>query len=148
MDQLTEQSNLDIYDEIINIKKEMMKNIFKEKYNLYRIDIKIDEIIDNIFNSDIDFKMDPKYEKEIPKMIREKGRLRPNRCIARKWNGGYGGQCTRYKLPGTEFCKKHNIEENRWCGLITEDRKTDIYPPLTPKEKLINFTKESHKWKN
>ena len=90
MDQLTEQLNLDIYDEIINIKKEMMKNIFKEKYNLYRIDIKIDEIIDNIFNSDIDFKIDPKYEKEIPKMIREKGRLRPNRCIARKWNGGYG----------------------------------------------------------
>jgi hypothetical protein len=148
MDQLIEQLNLDIYDEIINMKKDMLKNIFKEKYNLYRIDIKIDEIIENIFDSDIDFKIDPKYKKEIPKIVREKERLRPGRCIARTWKGGYGGQCTRYKLPGTDFCQKHQAEENRWCGLITEDRKAEIYPPLTPKEKLINYTKKPHKWSN
>ena len=38
MEQLTEQSTLDIYDEIISMRKEMLKEIFKEKYNIYRID--------------------------------------------------------------------------------------------------------------
>lgn len=141
MDQLTEQLNLDIYDEIICVKKEMMKNIFKEKYNLYRIDMEIDDIIENVFNSDIDFKIDPNYKKEIPKMVREKDRLRPNRCLARKINGGYGGQCCKYKIPGTDFCKTHQIEKNRWCGLITEDRKEVCY--------LINDKGvHPHRWKN
>ena len=98
----------------------------------------IDEIIDNIFNSDIDLKIDYKYKKEIPKMIREKERLRPGRCLARRLNGGYGGQCCKYKLPGTQFCKKHQIEENRWCGLITEDRQeVCYYKGIHP-----------HRWKN
>ena len=127
----------------------MLKKIFKEKYSLYRINDNIDDIIDNIFELDIDINdVDSNYKKVIPKIIREKERLRPGRCLARKWNNGLGGQCTRYKISGTEFCKKHQIEENRWCGLITEDRKTEIYPPLTPKEKLINYTKKPHKWKN
>jgi len=142
MEQLIEQSNLDIYDEIISMRKEMLKEIFKEKYNLYMIDDNIDEIVENIFKLNINFNdIDPNYKKETPKMIREKGRLRPNRCLSRKINGGYGGQCCKYKLPGTDFCKKHQLEENRWCGLITEDRQEVCY--------LINDKGiHPHRWKN
>ena len=134
--------NVDIYDKIINTKKELLKEIFKEKYNLYRIDENIEEIIDNIFESDIDFsKIDKNYKKEIPKMVREKDRLRPGRCLARRLNEGFGGQCCKYKIGETYFCKKHQIEENRWCGLITEDRQEKFY--------LINDKgKHLHKWKN
>ena len=52
-----------------------------------------------------------------------------------------------YDLTRPDYLNR-KIFSGRWCGLITEDRKTEIYPPLTPKEKLINFTKEPHKWKN
>ena len=45
------------------------------------------------------------------------------------------------KLKGSKYCKNHQTEEKRWCGLITENRKEIFY--------LINDKgKHLHKWKN
>ena len=61
-----------------------------------------------------------------------------DKCMARRINGGYGGQCTRYKLKGSKYCKNHQTEEQRWCGLITEKRQEICYlKGIHP-----------HKWKN
>ena len=50
-------------------------------------------------------------------------------CSARMWNNGYGGQCNSKKLENTCFCKKHSIEENRWCGLVTEKKPSFVIRP-------------------
>ena len=47
--------------------------------------------------------------------------INPDKCQCRVWNHGYGGQCSRNKFDG-DFCKKHSIETNRLCGIITEPR--------------------------
>ena len=74
-------------------------------------------------------------------MIIEKGRVNKEKCLARRLNSGYGGQCTRYKINDTDYCKYHQTEESRWCGLITEKRQEIFY--------LINDKGiHPHKWKN
>ena len=114
----------------------------KKKYKNYNIDDKIDSIVNELLESDIDFsKINNKYKKPVIKMSIEDDPIDYCRCMARRLNGGYGGQCTRYKLKGSKYCKNHQTEEQRWCGLITEKRKEEFY--------LINDKGEHlHKWKN
>ena len=130
--------NFDIYDKIIDIQKNRLIEEFKNKYKNYNIDAYIEESVNKILESDIDIsKINTKYKKEIPKMIREKGRVNPEKCLARRINGGYGGQCTWFRINDTDYCSRHQTEESRWCGLITEDRQEVCYYKGNP-----------HRWKD
>ena len=120
--------NFEIYDKIIDIQKNRLIEEFKKKYKNYNIDAYIEESVNKILESDIDIsKINKNYKKEIPKMIREKGRVNPEKCLARRLNGGYGGQCTCFRINDTDYCRRHETEDSRWCGLITEDRQEICY---------------------
>lgn len=58
-------------------------------------------------------------------------------CQARIWNEGHGGQCCRRGIF-QGFCGKHKTEEQRWCGIITEER------PQHP----VNTRGKTHTWKS
>ena len=133
---------MDIYDKLIDIQKSNLLTLLKDKYKLYRIDDHIDLLVDELLESDIDFsKINKKYKKDKKKMIIEKARIKPEKCLARRLNDGYGGQCTRFKIGDTEYCKGHQLDEKRWCGLITENRQEIFY--------LINDKgKHEHRWRN
>ena len=124
---------------IIGQMKNELINDMKKKYKDYRIDDKIVEIVNNLFKSDIDFsKIKKNYKKPIKKMEIEDDPINYDKCMARRINGGYGGQCMRYRLKGSKYCKNHQTEEQRWCGLITEKRQEICYlKGIHP-----------HKWKN
>ena len=119
-----------------------ISNNLKKQYKNYKIDNEIEKIVDELLESDINFsKINKNYKKPVIKIIIEEDPIDYCRCMARRLNGGYGGQCTRYKLKGTKYCKNHQTEEKRWCGLITENRKEKFY--------LINDKGcHLHKWKN
>ena len=139
----------DVLDLILNQMKLEISNNLKKQYKKYRIDDKIEEIIDELLESELDLKkINKKYKKPDKKMEIEDDPIDYCKCMARRWRKGLGGQCTRYKLKGTKFCPRHQTEEQRWCGIITEKRKKEIYPPLTQKEKETNFIKKPHKWNN
>ena len=133
---------MDIYDKLIDLQKYKLLSELKDKYKLYRIDDHIDLLVDELLESDIDFsKINKKYKKDKKKMIIEKARIKPEKCLARRLNDGYGGQCTRFKIGDTEYCKGHQLDEKRWCGLITENRQEIFY--------LINDKgKHEHRWRN
>jgi len=133
---------MDIYDKLIDLQKYKLLSELKDKYKLYRIDDHIDLLVDELLESDIDFsKINKKYKKDKKKMIIEKARIKPEKCLARRLNDGYGGQCTRYKIDDTEYCKNHQLDEKRWCGLITENRLEIFY--------LINDKGiHPHRWRN
>ena len=121
----------------------------KKKYKNYKINDEIDDIVNELLESDIDFsKINKNYKKSVIKMEIEDEPLNYCKCMARAWKGGFGGQCSRKKIKGSKFCNYHQMEEQRWCGLITEKRKQEIYPPLTDSEKEINYIKKPHKWRN
>jgi hypothetical protein len=48
------------------------------------------------------------------------------RCIARVWNRGKGGQCTRCRFKDIEFCKQHSEKQKH--GVITEPPKRYLFP--------------------
>jgi len=53
-----------------------------------------------------------------------------NNCMARIWNEGYGGQCSRKKNSDNYFCLKHQRihDTNKlWLRKITEERPD---PPI------------------
>jgi len=130
--------NFEIYDKIIDIQKNRLIEEFKKKYKNYNIDDYIEKSVNKVIESDIDIsKINKNYKKEIPKMIREKGRVNPEKCLARRINGGYGGQCTWFRVNDTDYCSRHETEESRWCGLITEDRQEVCYYKGNP-----------HRWKD
>ena len=119
-----------------------ISNNLKKQYKNYRIDNEIEKIVDELLESDIDFsKINKNYKKPVNKMIIEKDPINYDKCLARRLNGGYGGQCTWYKMKGSKYCRRHDSEEKRWCGIITENRKEKFY--------LINDKGcHLHKWKN
>ncbi len=123
------------------MKSEIMKNLQK-RYKKYNIDDVIEEICDEISVEDLDVKRIKKnYKKPIKKMDIEDEPLDYCKCMARRLNGGLGGQCTRYKINGTKYCKNHQTKEQRWCGLITEKREEEFY--------LVNDKgRHLHRWKN
>ena len=131
--------DFDIYDKIIDIQKNRLIEEFKKKYKNYNIDDYIEKSVNRILESDnIDFsKINKNYKKEIPKMIREKGRVNPEKCLARRLNLGYGGQCYWFRVNDTDYCSRHETEDSRWCGLITEDRQEICY-----------YKGDPHKWKD
>ena len=49
-----------------------------------------------------------------------------DRCIARIWNRGKGGQCCRSRKEESSFCGQHI--ENRKHGIIMETPNRSIFP--------------------
>jgi hypothetical protein len=49
-----------------------------------------------------------------------------NRCVARVWNRGKGGQCTRLKHEDCEYCAQH--KSNTKHGRIDEKADKAIFP--------------------
>ena len=53
-----------------------------------------------------------------------------NRCMARVWNRGKGGQCTRNQIKvettESEYCSQH--QKNRKHGRINEPASSEIFP--------------------
>jgi len=47
-------------------------------------------------------------------------------CMARVWNRGKGGQCTRLKFENNEYCSQHI--KNRKHGRIDESPSEEIFP--------------------
>ena len=82
------------------------------------------------------FKSTTKEVKKVPnksaspkKSPQERAMEKPNedKCQARTWGGGYGGQCSKKKGEGGCFCKMHQEEADDndgkwWLGLVTEPR--------------------------
>ena len=119
--------------------KSDIANNLKKKYKNYRIDDEIDKIVDELLESDINFsKINKNYKKPVKKMVIERDPINYDKCLARRLNGGYGGQCTWYKIKGSKYCRRHQTEDQRWCGIITENRKEVCY--------LRGI--HPHKWKN
>ena len=119
------------------MKTDLIKDM-KNKYKDYRIDDKIDDIVNNIIEGELNIKnINKKYKKPVKKIEIEDDPINHDKCIARKLNGGYGGQCSRYRLKGSKYCKNHQTAEQRWCGLVTEKRQEICYYKGNP-----------HKWKN
>ncbi len=120
---------------------EIMKDL-KKQYKKYRIDDKIDEIVDELLESELDLKkINKKYKKPEKKIEIEDDPIDYCKCMARRLNGGYGGQCTWKKINGTKYCRRHQTDQQRWCGIITEKRQEKFY--------LVNDKgRHLHKWKN
>jgi len=58
-------------------------------------------------------------------------------CLSRTWAGGWGGQCTRVRMPSGEYCMQHR-QEIRRQGYLTHGR---FDGPIPPKKRL-----EFEKW--
>ena len=124
---------------IMDQMKSELINGFKDKYKDYRVGDKIESIINNLLDGDIDFEgINKNYKKPIKKMDIETDPIDYDKCLARRINGGYGGQCCWNKIGVTKFCGRHQTEEGRWCGLITKKRQEICY--------LRGI--HPHKWKN
>lgn len=109
----------------------------------------IKELIEEYFNkSDIVFEeIKEKYKiKENQTHIyreRDKYMLKENKCLARIWNCGMGGQCSN-KGINDGFCKKHSEPKTGpgkyewWMGTVDKPRP----------ERPINHKGKIHEWLN
>ena len=43
----------------------------------------------------------------------------PGKCLARVFNGGFGGQCSKLAAPGSQLCKQHMGWGGQVHGLVT-----------------------------
>ena len=60
-----------------------------------------------------------------------------NKCLARIWNCGMGGQCS-FTAKENGFCKKHAVGYGWWLGTINEPRP----------ERPMNHKGKVHVWLN
>lgn len=74
----------------------------------------------------------PEKKEKVIICKKQKGRKLPSdeqRCMARIWNRGKGGQCTRFRKEGADCCCQHL--EKRKHGLITEDPPKQVFQHTT-----------------
>ena len=63
-------------------------------------------------------------EKKLQKKDKHKGE---DRCQARIWNNGFGGQCSKKHTNGSEFCLHHaSLHPIGWCRGCYNDLGKDI----------------------
>lgn len=70
----------------------------------------------------------PEKKEKVIICKKQKGRKLPcdeQRCMARIWNRGKGGQCTRFQKEGAVFCCQHL--EKRKHGTITEAPPKEVF---------------------
>ena len=128
---------------IIKLRDDITTDLLKELENKYSVEIITNEI-DSYFNTNeiifenIVTSTDTKY------INRDNFLHIQDRCQARVWNQGHGGQCGNTYHGGRNcLCKKHYAmltrDEGLWLGYIDEKRPID---PIHPINKRV------HKWKS
>lgn len=101
-----------LQDELYSIQMQLLEKVS----NTY--DIPMDELVVQFLSP---LKIIPESSEKIFISKKYKGRKLPipqDRCQAIIWNRGKGGQCTRSKCEGKEFCKQHT--EYLKFGKITD----------------------------
>ena len=129
---------------ITKLKNDITIDLVKELQDKYSIESITNEINSYFDNNEITFEnhietKDTKYY-----INRENFLHIQDRCQARVWNRGYGGQCGRTYHGGRHcLCKKHETmltrDKELWLGYIDDKRPVD---PIHPINKRI------HKWKS
>tara|TARA_B100001094_G_C18166396_1_gene792341 strand:+ start:1374 stop:1781 length:408 start_codon:yes stop_codon:yes gene_type:complete len=131
------------YEQFIVLK--MKKDIYQElSHQCLNLD-QLETIINEHFQ---DYKIKMEIERKKFKEIhrpREKYECRENMCLARVWNCGLGGQCSR-KGEFNGFCKYHHNPKNGleaggyewWMGTVDQPRPER---PIHPNGKV-------HIWKD
>ena len=134
-----------------NIVKNLIKGEVKDFFNNIESTEKessiIDTLIDEYFNENkIVFKEEENVKseygiKENKTHIyrdRNKYELKENKCLARVWNCGMGGQCSNKGIDDG-FCKKHSLPKTGpgkyewWLGTVDRDR---LVRPVNHKGKV------------
>jgi hypothetical protein len=104
---------------------------------LQQIQIKMLEKISKKYNIDINelknefikpLSIIPEKTEKVIIMKKQKGRKLPSdeeRCTARIWNRGKGGQCSRPRKKNECFCCQH--VENRKHGIISEPPSKKVF---------------------
>jgi hypothetical protein len=108
--------------ELRNIQKDLLKNV-ATKFNLNHEELVkefLPEKLKLIPNTKISVSVHKKVApRELP--------ANEKRCMARVWNRGKGGQCTRFRMSSScEYCNQH--EKNLKHGRIDETIKDKIFP--------------------
>ena len=124
------------------VKLQLERDLIKELLENYTVDLDKERwtyIVSNetknyLQTNSLDFNQVIKHRNYVDRRLYH---MDETTCQARVWNEGCGGQCSRKKKFG-DFCGKHNTEEKRWCGIITEKR------PKHP----VNTTGKVHTWKD
>lgn len=118
----------DITKELKNEKDDIIGEVINEYFKTYHLTLEKETDTYDVYENKTNVYRD-----------REKYTHLENRCIARVWNCGMGGQCSRSNLSDG-FCKLHNDKGGVkwWLGTINEKRPKD---PMNHKGKI-------HEWKN
>ena len=97
-----------------------IKDSMGDDYEKYKVESIINEYFENndIFETDVvcqnSYYRDRSLYKESCK-----------RCMARVWNDGFGGQCSRNKKENSDYCGKHMkmaLSNKLQCGRIDEEK--------------------------
>ena len=108
-------------EEIIRIEKDILKKV-ATKYNIDYEEIEkefLDKPMKMIPNKDVSIVI----KKEVKHKIKIE---KEDQCCARVWNRGKGGQWTRKKKDGEDYCTQHI--NNRKHGDITDLPDRTIFP--------------------
>jgi hypothetical protein len=112
---------LDLFtDEIQRIQIDLLQKV-ADKYNLDHLTL-ISEFIPNKINiiSNNQVRITIKKVQETKKIEDN------NKCMARVWNRGKGGQCSKKKLENCDYCTIHT--KNRKHGRIDEQLDRNKFP--------------------
>ncbi len=121
----------------------MKKDIYNELLDSTLDKSRLKDMIDEYFQKNTIHMIaeDKKYKEEY--RPRDKYEKRDNMCLARVWNCGMGGQCSR-RGEYDGFCKYHSEPKTGpgkydwWMGTIDRDRP----------ERPIHPNGKHHIWKN
>jgi hypothetical protein len=108
-------------EEIIRIQKELLIKVAR-KYSMDEEDLIREFVVDRV-------KLVP--TKNVTVVVKKEITRKTvvdetSRCMARIWNRGKGGQCTRARSCGTQFCSQH--ADNHKHGCINEQVNIKLFP--------------------
>lgn len=109
-----------LQNELYEHNKEILRKLCKE-YKLNENDI-----FSKFLSKELNIIEDKNISIEITRKNSPKKQIEENiRCMARVWNRGQGGQCTRAKLKNCDFCTQH--KEKQKHGRIDESVPREIF---------------------
>ncbi len=107
--------------ELISINRELLKRVVN-KYDLDE-----NEVINEFLPTKL--KIIPNEKKSVEIVHKATPRKPPEnekqRCMARVWNRGKGGQCIRFRIKNCEFCCQH--KEKIKHGRIDEEVPRELF---------------------
>ena len=108
--------------ELVKLQEDLLIKV-ATKYNLDK-----DELVNTFLKKEITLKPNNSISIVVTrKKIANKTEIKSEeRCQARIWNRGQGGQCTRKKCDKNDFCSQHVIKQKH--GIITEPVDPKVFP--------------------